>query len=144
MTTVRQISVFLENRPGRLARVTGLLGENRISIRALTIADTSDFGILRLIVDRPEEAFQVLKQAGIPVSSTEVVVIEIPDVPGGLAAPLECLKNAKINVEYIYAFLTKISESAFVVLSIDNAEEAINILQEKGIRVISANEIAEK
>src|SRR5690554_1516581 len=100
---VKQISVFLENKTGRLAAVTDTLAVNGINIRALSIADTSDFGILRLIVDQPDKAYEVLKTGEFTVSVTDVIGVEMPDQPGGLAKVLKELENAEINIEYLYA-----------------------------------------
>ncbi len=102
---VEQISVFLENKAGRLAEVTRSLGEAGINIRALSLADTTDFGILRLIVDNYDAAREMLKSKGFTVGKTEVVAIEVPDHPGGLAQVLNTLAQANINVEYMYAFV---------------------------------------
>lgn len=101
----KQISVFLENKAGRLASVTRTLGDADINIRALSIADTSDFGILRVIVNDPDKAYQVLKEAGFTVSETEVVAVQVPDSPGGLATVLEQMSEDNLNIEYLYAFL---------------------------------------
>lgn len=100
----KQISVFLENKAGRLAHVTRVLGEAGINIRALSIADTSDFGILRIIVNDPEKAYRILKEADFTVSETEVIAVQVPDSPGGLATVLEQMSDADLNIEYLYAF----------------------------------------
>lgn len=140
---IRQISVFLENKSGRLAKVTQILGQNGINIRALSIADTTDFGILRLIVNDPDTAYKVLKESGFSVNSTEVIAVEIPDVPGGLADPLEYLRDSGINIEYLYAFLTRASKAALVVFRVEQIDEAIRVLQEKGIRILDGAEVYE-
>src|SRR5512136_1876896 len=101
----KQISVFLENKSGRLAEVTRVLGDAGINIRALSLADTSDFGILRLIVNNCEKAREELKQRGFTVSKREVVAVEVPDRPGGLSQILQILDGAAINVDYMYAFV---------------------------------------
>jgi hypothetical protein len=102
---VEQISIFLENKPGALAEVTRILGDSGINIRALSLADTKDFGILRLIVNDNDRARQVLDQKGFTVRKTEVVAVEVPDRPGGLADILKSLADAGVNVEYLYAFV---------------------------------------
>ncbi|MFZ5650209.1 MAG: ACT domain-containing protein [Bacillota bacterium] len=140
---IRQISVFLENKSGRLAKVTHVLGQNGINIRALSIADTTDFGILRLIVNDPDTAYSVLKEAGFSVNSTDVIAVEIPDIPGGLADPLEYLRDSSINIEYLYAFLTRASKAALVVFRVEQIDEAIRVLQEKGIRILDGSEVYE-
>ena len=101
---IKQISIFLENKLGRLAKVTRILGENNIDICALSVADTTDFGILRLIVDRPDEAKQVLADNGFTVSINDVIAIEVEDKPGGLAKTLSVLDDKGISIEYMYAF----------------------------------------
>ncbi|RMG58106.1 MAG: ACT domain-containing protein, partial [Deltaproteobacteria bacterium] len=111
---VEQISIFLENKSGRLAEVTGILADAGINIRALSLADTADFGILRLIVNDTEKAKEVLKAHGFTVGKTEVVAIEVPDRPGGLAGILRELKGENINVEYMYAFVQKSGENAII------------------------------
>lgn len=133
---VEQISIFIENKSGRLAEVTKILGESRINIRALSLADTSDFGILRLIVNDHEKAKSVLKENGFTVSKTEVVAVEVPDRPGGLAAILESLDTASINVEYMYAFVERCGENAVIIFRFDEPEKAIAILQEKGFNIL--------
>lgn len=138
---VRQISIFLENKFGRLAQVTRVLGENGINIRALSIADTTDFGILRLIVNEPEKAYEVLKESGFTVSTTDVIAVEVADNPGGLAAALEVLEKAGINIEYLYAFVQKASSAALVVFRVEQVEEAIKVLQQSGIHILSENEV---
>ena len=138
---IKQISIFLENKSGRLARVTRVLGDNGINIRALSIADTTDFGILRLIVNDPDKAYKVLKEAGFSVNSTDVIAVEINDSPGGLACSLEYLRDASINMEYLYAFLTKSSSAALVVFRVEQIDEAIRVLQGKGIRILDGSEV---
>ncbi len=138
---VKQISIFLENKSGRLAQVTKVLGENGINIRALSIADTTDFGILRLIVNDPDKAYQVLKQDGFTLSATDVIAVEVTDRPGGLAGVLQILDQAKINIEYLYAFLQKSSAAALVVFRVEQLEEAIKTLQESGTRILSGEEV---
>lgn len=138
---VKQVSVFLENKSGRLAEVTSVLGQNNINIRALAIADTSDFGILRMIVSDPEKAYRVLKEAGFTASMTDVLAVEVEDRPGGLAAVLKVLEEAGINIEYIYAFLEKSSQDALVVFRVEQLEEAIRVLGEKGISLLPAEKV---
>ncbi|MDZ4132835.1 MAG: ACT domain-containing protein, partial [Dethiobacteria bacterium] len=104
---IKQISVFLENKSGRLVRVAQVLGEAKINIRGLSIADTSDFGILRMIVDQPDKAIIELKDKGIMATVTEVIAMEVPDNPGGLATILSYMQEAGINIEYIYTFIEK-------------------------------------
>lgn len=138
---VKQISVFLENKYGRLAAVTRLLADHGINIRALSIADTSDFGILRLIVNQPEEAYQVLKINSFTVSMTEVIGVEIPDQPGGLAGVLEVLGQANINIEYLYAFLGRWHNGALVIFRVEQVEEAIAALAASGVVTVAGEKL---
>lgn len=126
--TVKQISVFVENRKGRLAEITELLAKNNINIRALSIADTTNFGILRIIVDEPEQVEKILKAANITVSLTSVIMAGMPDRPGGLASMLRILSDADIAVEYMYAFLSRENGQAYVVMRVDNEEKAVSLL----------------
>lgn len=138
---VKQISVFLENKSGRLAQVTRVLGENGINIRALAIADTTDFGILRLIVNNPELAYRVLKEAGFTVSVTDVIAVEVADEPGGLARVLAVLAEANINIEYLYAFVQRTASAALVVFRVEQLDEAVGALQARGVRILSGEEV---
>lgn len=138
---VQQISVFLENKSGRLAQLTEILGNNGINIRALSIADTSDFGILRLIVSDPLQADEVLKNAGFTVSVTDVIAVEVKDVPGGLTVVLQILEAAKINIEYLYAFLEKSSNNALVVVRVEQINEASELLAKNGIKLLANEKI---
>ncbi|MEW6448095.1 MAG: ACT domain-containing protein [Bacillota bacterium] len=139
--SVNQISVFLENKTGRLAAVTRLLAENKINIRALSIADTSDFGILRLIVDQPEKAYQALKEGGFTVSATDVLAVAVPDTPGALAPVLSTLEAADINIEYLYAFVAKCADLAMVLFKVNDTERAKAVLREAGFKVPQAREV---
>jgi hypothetical protein len=133
---VEQISIFIENKSGRLAEVTQALGEANVNIRALSLADTSDFGILRLIVDKTDLARGVLKEHGFTVSKTEVVAVEVPDRPMGLYSILQILNGAKVNVEYMYAFVERCGGNAVIIFRFDNTEEAIKVLTENGKHVL--------
>jgi len=133
---VEQISIFIENKFGRLAEVTRILAEAGINIRSLSLADTSDFGILRLIVNDTEKARTVLKERGFTVSKTEVVAVEIPDSPGGLADILQALDADGINVEYMYAFLERLGENAVIIFRFDETQKAIATLSGKGFKVL--------
>jgi hypothetical protein len=133
---VEQISVFIENKSGRLAEVTKALGEADINIRALSLADTSDFGILRLIVDNCEKAREELKSRGFTVSKTEVVAVEVPDRPGGLSQILQVLDANSINVEYMYAFVERCGGNAVIIFRFDDLERAIETLVGQGFTVL--------
>jgi hypothetical protein len=138
---VEQISIFIENKSGRLAEVTRTLGEAGVNIRALSLADTSDFGILRLIVDRTDIAKSALKDQGFTVSKTEVVAVEVPDRPKGLCGILEILDRAGVNVEYMYAFVERCGENAVIIFRFDNTEEAIRVLLDNGVTVLEGERI---
>ena len=119
---VKQISIFLENKSGRLAEVTKVLGENNIDISALSIADTTDFGILRLIVNNPDKAEKVLKDNEFTVSCTSVIAIAVEDTPGGLAKALSILEEESIGIEYMYAFVGKADDEALVIIRVENPD----------------------
>ncbi|MBW2135565.1 MAG: ACT domain-containing protein [Deltaproteobacteria bacterium] len=138
---VKQISVFLENKAGRLAEVTKVLGDADINIRALSLADTTDFGILRLIVDQYDQAIEVLKEHGFTVGKTEVIAIEGPDRPGGLAGVLQILSASQINVEYMYAFVHHSGKNAVIIFRFDNLDRAIELLQQRGVHIFKAQEV---
>ena len=134
---VKQISVFIENRSGRLREVANVLGRNGVNIRALSLADTSDYGILRLIVDKPDTALSVLKKANFTLSETNVIAVEVSDKPGGLSEVLDVLGDAGINVEYMYAFVEKSSDHAVMIFRIEDIENAIRALQNKNIQILN-------
>ncbi len=136
-----QISVFLENKAGRLAEVTRVLAGASVNIRALSLADTSDFGILRLIVDRNEEANKALKDAGFTVRQTRVVAVEVSDKPGGLMAILDFLDSQQINVEYMYAFVRQKEDNAIMIFRFDDTDAATSVLTDKGFSVIKGQEL---
>jgi hypothetical protein len=138
---VKQISIFLENKSGRLAEVTKILGSNGIDISALSIADTTDFGILRLIVNQPEKAEAILLESGFTVSCTDVIAIAVADEPGGLAAALEILNGEAIGIEYMYAFVGKTSNQALVILKVDYPEKAIETLTKNNVKVLSSDTV---
>lgn len=139
--SVKQISVFLENKAGRLAHLTQVLGENNINIRALSLADTETFGIIRLIVDRPGEVYQLLKDMAFTVSQTEVLAIEIADEPGGLNRILTVLGENGVNLEYLYAFLEPKSTGAMVVLRIEDIDAAKQVLANHNIKTLQAADL---
>lgn len=136
-----QISVFIENKSGRLAEVTRILGEAGVNIRALSLADTSDFGILRLIVNDRERAKTVLKENGFTVSKTEVVAVEVEDRPGGLYQILKKLDSESINVEYMYAFVERLSENAVIIFRFDETDRAIKSLVDSGFKVLEGEKL---
>jgi hypothetical protein len=136
-----QISVFLENRAGRLAEVTRTLREASINIRAMSLADTSDFGILRLIVSDPAKAIEELKAKGFTLGRTSVVAVQVGDQPGGLDHILSLMAKNDVNVEYMYAFVQKTMEQATLIFRFDKIEKAIELLQAEGITLIPGAEL---
>ena len=138
---ITQISVFLENRKGRLADVCTLFGDNNINIRALTIAETETFGVMRLVVDKPAVAMELLKANGFTANLTNVVGVEVDDVPGGLAKILKILSRNEINIEYMYGFIEKSSDKALMVFRFDHPEAAASALMDKGIKIIPKEDI---
>lgn len=138
---VEQISVFLENKAGRLAEVTRILGEGGINIRALSLADTSDFGILRLIVNDNEKAKKILKENGFTVGKTDVVAVEVQDKPGGLARILNTLYQSNINVEYMYAFVQHSGKDAVMIFRFDDIDSAVELLQENNVKVLEGKTV---
>jgi hypothetical protein len=140
---VTQLSVFLENKRGRLADVTRVLAENGINIRALFIADTSDFGILRMMVDRPEKALDILKESDFTVRENDVIAVKVQDAPGGLAKVLAILAEADMNVDYLYCFLDNDSDTAVDIMRVGNIDGTIDVLQKAGIALLEANNLYE-
>lgn len=129
---IKQISIFVENKPGRLGQITKIIAQKQINIRAMTVADTTHFGILRIIVDNPEEVERVLKDAGLTVSITSVITAGIKNRPGSLAEVLGLLSDNNITIEYMYAFIAKSENEAYVVLRIEDEEAAVKLLTEHG------------
>lgn len=130
---IKQITVFLENKPGRMAALTQTLAENNIDIRALSLADTTNFGILRLIVDDPAKAQEKLKQGGYTVNLTPVIAVRIDDRPGGLAKALAVLDEGGVAIEYLYAFISRKSDMASVVMRVDDGDKAVALLEQNSI-----------
>ena len=138
---VEQISIFLENKPGGLSGVTKVLKDSGINIRALSLADTSDFGILRLIVDDVNKAKKVLNENGFAVGRTHVLAVEVPDRPGGLHSILDLLTREGINVEYMYAFVERSGQNAVIIFRFDNIDQAIEVLQKAGFVVLKGEQV---
>jgi len=138
---VEQISIFLENRPGGLEQVTRILKDAGINIRTLTLADTSDFGILRMIVNDVEATSRVLKEKGYRVSRTNVVAVEVPDRPGGLHEILAVLAGSGVNVEYMYAFVERSGQNAVMIFRFNAPDQAITILQQNGLTVLPGSKL---
>ena len=139
---ITQISVFIENRKGRLADVCALLGEKDVNIRALTVADTENYGLLRIVVDKPEVAIEALKQHHFTAKITDVIAVEIEDKPGGLAALLKLLSSNDINVEYMYGFMDKLSDGALMVFRFEDHDLALKFLLDNGIKIASEEDIS--
>ena len=134
---VQQISVFVENKKGRLVGVTEVLAENDIDICAISIADTTNFGILRMIVDAPDLAVEKLKEGGYTVSTTEVIAVEIVDQPGGLNEILKILRDHDISIEYLYSFVRRPAENALILFRVEDTDKALEILRKSGAKVVS-------
>jgi hypothetical protein len=139
--SVKQISVFLENKAGRLADVTRVLGSNKIDISALSIADTTHFGILRLIVSDPDTAETILRDAGFTVNSSPVLAIAIEDTAGSLSTALDALNEKQIGVDYIYAFVGKTQTKALVIFRVEDIPAATEVLTAAGITVLKDEEV---
>lgn len=140
---IKQLSIFVENRPGRLSSITKMLVENEVDIRALSIADTRDFGILRLIVNKPDAALSALKAAEYSVALTSVIAVGITDKPGGLSRAMEILYENNISVEYMYAFLSKCDDTAYVILRVGDNDKAVIALEENGLRILTEKDVYE-
>jgi hypothetical protein len=145
---VKQLSVFLENKCGRLAKVTQTLAENGVNIRALSLADTTDFGILRIIVNDVEKASSVLRTAGYTLAETDVVAVEVPDRPGGLANILSPLWEAGLDVGYMYAFVVgagfkpaRTGENAIMIFRFEDPDKAIEVLKGSKVRILNGKEV---
>ncbi len=141
--TVKQISVFLENKPGKLLEFTKLLRENGIDMQALSIAEAPDFGIARVIVDDSYKAACVLKDAGLIFSITPVLAAAIPDKAGSLCAILEVLSDHQINLEYTYAFTGRQRDRAYMIIRVDQPEHAADVLAAAGIHLVTQDELSD-
>lgn len=140
--TLNQISVFVENQPGKLQQLTDVLAKNNINMRALSLAETSEFGIVRIIVDDLDAASNVLKAEGFVYTITKVVGVAIPNEPGGLNHVLQVLSESNINVEYMYAFLGgKSADHAYMIFHVQDAAAAVCALAEKAISCITQNDL---
>ena len=138
---IKQISIFVENKFGRIAKIIDILGEKDINISALSIADTTDFGILRLIVNKPEEAVAVLKENGVMAKSTNVIAVAIDDQPGSLSNVLGTLTKAEITIEYMYAFVGKKEDKALMVVRTDDMDKSVNAFRAGNIEIITSADV---
>ena len=141
---IHQISVFLENRTGQLAEITRLLAEKNVDIRALSIAETADYGLARMIVDDAHKASSVLLEHGDILSMTPVWAVEVPDAPGGLAELLSLLAQEKVDVEYMYSLFTHKEGLAYMVMRVSNEPKFLSALGDRKIRIVSAEELGLK
>jgi len=141
MTEIKQISLFVENKPGRMAKVSKTLSDANVNIRALTIAEAGDFGVIRMVVDDPEKGYKVLKDNGFTVSTTEVLAVEMKDTPGGLYTIVNALGESGVNVDYAYAFVTAKAQKAMLILRVDDIARAREALETKGIKIATKEEI---
>jgi hypothetical protein len=133
---IKQISVSLDNVPGALSIVSEILGDGGVNIRAISVADTADISTVRFVVDEPFKAVNILKTNGYAVKETDVLAVETPDHPGGLNAVLKPLKDATINVHYLYSYLGRSSDQAVVILGVDKTDEAMKVLQENWVHTL--------
>jgi hypothetical protein len=140
--TIKQISLFAENKPGRLSKIAETLSKAKINIRAFTIAEAGDFGVIRMVVDDPGKAYKTLQGQGFAVSETDVVGVEMKDVPGGLHSIANVLGKSNVNIDYAYAFVTT-SNLALLIIRVDNVKEALKVLKEAKIRIVDDKEISQ-
>jgi hypothetical protein len=131
----------VENKKGRLAKITDVLGKAGIDLVALSIADTTNFGIMRCIVSDSDKALDVLKQNGFTANTTDVIVLEVVDKPGGLASVLRVLDSADISVEYLYSFVRTPNENALILFRVENIEKAIEALQDNGVKLLDTQDV---
>lgn len=138
---IKQLSVFLENRSGRIHEIAKLLGDANINIRALSLADSADFGVMRIIADKLDDALACLKEHRIATKLTSVIAVEVPDRPGGLAQVMMAIANAKLNIEYMYSIPEKKHDNAIMIMRIENIEEAIHSLADSGLNILRQDEV---
>lgn len=134
---VRQLSVFIENKAGRVSEVTDVLGEKGVNIRGFSVSDTADYGILRLVVDRPDVAIEALKEHNFTVKESDVLCIKLEDEPGALAKVLKMVSDAGVNIEYVYSLI-----STYVVINVSDADSAYQLLKDKPVQLVSHDELA--
>ena len=138
--TIKQISLFAENKPGRLSKIADTLSKAKINIRAFTIAEAGDFGVIRMVVDDPDQAYKTLQKQGFAVSETEVIGVEMKDVPGGLFEISSTLGSNGVNIDYAYAFVTK-TELALLIIRVDDVAKAQKVLKAAKIRLVTPEEV---
>ncbi|MBT3318830.1 MAG: ACT domain-containing protein [Clostridia bacterium] len=138
---IKQLSVFIENKKGRLAKITGVLADAGIDLIALSIADTTNFGIMRGIVKDPDKAVNILKENGFTASLAEVFVVEVPDEPGGLSNVLQLLDEADVSIEYLYSFVFAQNENALILFRVEDIDGAVAKLKQNGVKLLTADDI---
>jgi hypothetical protein len=138
---IKQLSVFIENTTGRLYEICALLGSKDINIRALTIAESPEFGIVRLVVDKTEDAVNLLKEFSIITKVADIVALEVSDKPGGLSRALKVLNDNNINIEYMYGFVEKATDNALMVFKFEDTDKAIEVLQKNNIKIVTEQEV---
>jgi hypothetical protein len=136
--SVKQLSVFIENKAGRVSEVTDVLGKAGVNIRGFSVSDTADYGIVRLVVDDPDKGLEVLQDAGFAVKMNDVLCINLPDVPGGLAGVLKVVSEAGVNIEYVYSLI-----STYVVINVGDIDRAQSLLADKPVKLVDQGEIAQ-
>jgi len=141
---IKQISIFIPNKKGSLARLTEILVRHNIDIRAIAVFDTAEYGILRIVVDDPDRALEILNKEGIVAKVSKVIAVEPEDKPGSLNQIFSILRDADINIEYIYSFIMRKREMPYVVLKVDNQEKAVDVLTAHGINVVNKEEVYSK
>jgi len=134
---VQQLSVFIENKSGRVSEVTDVLGAHGVNIRGFSVSDTAEYGILRLVVDRPVEGMVALKEAGFTVKESEVICIKLEDTPGALAKVLKIVSGAGVNIEYVYSLV-----STYIVINVSDVDRALSLLRDQPVQLVSHEEIA--
>jgi len=134
---VKQLSVFIENKAGRVSEVTEILGRAGVNIRGFSVSDTADYGIVRLVVDDPDNGLETLKSAGFTVKESDVICVHLPDKPGGLAGVLRVVSDAGVNIEYVYSLI-----STFVVINVADVDRALQLLRDQPVQLVSQEEIA--
>ncbi len=138
---ITQISIFLANTKGRLFEVCSLLGKNQINIRALTIAESEGFGVLRMVVDKPREAMKVFKDNDLAAKLTDIIAVEVSDRPGGLAEILRIFNENNVNVEYMYGFVEKFSDKALMVFRVEDTDKAAALLTQNNVKIVREDDI---
>lgn len=138
---IKQVSVFLENKVGHLLSITEELKKANLNLRAISLADSEDFGILRMVVEDPDKAYAVLRATNHAVQETEVIAVEVPDRPGGLSDVLKTLGNCGVNIEYMYSVLERKSDKAVMIIRVESIDEVIDKLRKQNVKLLSSKEV---